>query len=55
MCVLAIIENPDEMPHNAAFHLGLYCLLKQNQSSENKIQYFFLCVGGGGWGLGGWG
>ena len=21
-------ENPDEMPHNAAFHPNLYCLLK---------------------------
>ena len=21
---------PDEMPHNAAFHQGLHCLLRQN-------------------------
>ena len=29
----AISEDPDEMPHNAAFHQGLHCLLRQNQSS----------------------
>ena len=22
-------ENPDEMPHNAAFHQGQHCLLRQ--------------------------
>ena len=27
------------MPHNAAFHRGLLCLLRQNQSSEILIQY----------------
>ena len=26
--VLAYSVDPDEMPHNAAFHLGLHCLLK---------------------------
>ena len=26
--VLANSEDPDEMPHNVAFHLGLYCLPK---------------------------
>ena len=25
-------EVPDEMQHNAAFHQGLHCLLRQNQS-----------------------
>ena len=25
--VLANSVDPDEMPHNAVFHLGLYCLL----------------------------
>ena len=26
-------EDPDEMPHNAAFHQGLHCLLRQNQKT----------------------
>ena len=26
--VQANSANPDEMPHHAAFHLGLHCLLK---------------------------
>ena len=34
-------EDPDEMPHNAAFHQGLHCLLKQIRFSE-KIQYVLL-------------
>ena len=25
---MANSEDPDEMPHNAAFHQGLHCLLK---------------------------
>ena len=32
-------EDPDEMPHNAAFHQGLQCLLRQIQSSEKEIKY----------------
>ena len=36
---LANSEDPDEMLHNAAFHQGLHCLLRQNQS-EKAIQYF---------------
>ena len=32
-------EDPDEMPHNAAFHLGLHCLLRQNQSPEKEIYF----------------
>ena len=27
---LANSEDPDEMPHNAAFHRGLHCLPRQN-------------------------
>ena len=27
---LANSEDPDEMPHKAAFHEGLHCLLKKN-------------------------
>ena len=33
-------EDPDEMLHNAAFHQGLHCLLRQNLSSVKEIQYF---------------
>ena len=29
-------EEPDEMPHDAAFHQGLHCLLWQNRSSEKE-------------------
>ena len=29
---LANNEDPDEMQKNAAFHLGLHCLLRQNTS-----------------------
>ena len=36
MRTLANGENPDEMPHNAAFHQGLSCLLRQNPSSEKE-------------------
>ena len=32
-------EDPYEMPHKAAFHQGLLCLQKQNQYSEEEIQY----------------
>ena len=41
MGTLTNSEDPDEMPHNAAFHLGLHCLLRQNQSSKNEIHFFF--------------
>ena len=37
---MADSADPDEMPHKAAFHQGLHCLLRQNQSSEKEIQYF---------------
>ena len=33
-CTLANSEDPDEMPHNAAFHLGLHCFAKIKRSSE---------------------
>ena len=32
MGTLANSEDPDEMQHNAAFHLGLHCLLRLKQS-----------------------
>ena len=38
---LVKIEDPDEMPHNAAFHQGLHCLLLQKQSLVKEIH--FLC------------
>ena len=34
MRTLANSEDPDEMPHHAAFHLGLHYLLRQKRSSE---------------------
>ena len=34
--ILTISEDPDEMPHNAAFHQGLHYLLRQNRSSRNN-------------------
>ena len=40
---LANSEDPDEMQHDAAFHLGLHCLLKQNQSFEN-IFFIDICA-----------
>ena len=41
MDALANSEDPDEMLLNAAFHQGLHCLLRQDRSSELKIQFFF--------------
>ena len=41
MRIEANSEGPDEMPHNAAFHQGLHCLLRQKRSSEKEIQYFW--------------
>ena len=38
---MAKSENPDEMPHKAAFHQGLHCLPRQNLSSEKEMQYIF--------------
>ena len=34
---LANNEDPDEMSHNAQFHRGLQCLLRQNPSLEKEI------------------
>ena len=41
---LANSEYPDEMPHYAAFHQGLHCLLRQNQSSEKEIYCFEIII-----------
>ena len=34
MVTLANSEDPDEMPHHAAFHQGMHCFPRQNGSSE---------------------
>ena len=34
MGTLANSENPDEMPHNAAFYQGLHCFLRKNLTSK---------------------
>ena len=39
MCSLANSLDPDEMPHNAAFHQGLCCLLQQKWSSKKEKKY----------------
>ena len=47
MGTLANSKDPDEMQHNGAFHLGLYCLVRLKQSSvtetyhnlENPLKY----------------
>ena len=36
---LANNEDPDEMPHNVAFHQSLHCLLIQEESSDKEIQF----------------
>ena len=42
------IEDPDEMPHNAAFHQGLHCLLRLKRSSDKTynifLELFFYCI-----------
>ena len=32
-------EDPDEMQHGAAFHLGLHCLLRLKQHSGTEIHH----------------
>ena len=39
MGTLANSEDQDEMQHNAAFHLGLHCVLRLKQSSGTKIHH----------------
>ena len=43
MDTLANSEDPDEMPHNAAFHQGLHCLLRRNQSSNTIFLKIIIC------------
>ena len=40
MRTLVNSADPDEMPHNAAFHQDFHCLLRQKRSSEKEIHYF---------------
>ena len=37
--ILANSDNPDTMPHDAAFHQGLHRLLIQKRSSKKEIQF----------------
>ena len=37
MGTLGNSKDPDEMPHQGAFHQGLHCLLKQNRPSGKEI------------------
>ena len=39
MDTLANSEDIDEMQHNAAFHVGLHCLLRLKQSSGKKFNF----------------
>ena len=39
MGTFANSEEPDEMQHNAAFHQGLYCLLRLKRSSVTEIHH----------------
>ena len=34
-------EDAEEMPHYAAFHQCLHCLLSQKQSLEKEIQFIW--------------
>ena len=33
-------KDPDEMPHNAAYHQGLRCLSRKTRSSEKNTFFF---------------
>ena len=37
MGTFANSEDPDDMTLNAAFHQGLHCLVRHNQSTEKVI------------------
>ena len=41
MGTLANSEVPGEMPHNAAFHLGLHCFAKSKMTFREINIYFF--------------
>ena len=37
-------EDPDESQHNAAFQLGLHCLLEPKESSDKEIQFYLKII-----------
>ena len=39
MGTLANSEDPDEMQHDAAFHLGLHCLLRLKQPPRTEVHH----------------
>ena len=43
MCIGTVTNSgdPDERPQNVAFHQSPRCLLRQKQSSEKEIQFYF--------------
>ena len=43
MGTLANSEDPDEMPHSVAFHLGLNYLLRQNIKKNNIVLEIITC------------
>ena len=44
MCTFANSEDPDEMPHDVAFHQDLHYFLRHKQSSEKKKHTFYLKI-----------
>ena len=43
MCTLTNNEDSYEMLHYAAFHLGLHCLVRQNNILRNKYIVMIAC------------
>ena len=41
MGTLEISEDPDEMQHKAAFHLGLHCSLRLKKNFRDKNASFY--------------
>ena len=44
MGTLTKSEDPDEMPHDVVFHLGLYCFLRQKRSSKKKYTFYLKII-----------
>ena len=44
MSTLANSEDPDEMPHYAAFHHSLHYLLGQKRSSGTETQFYLKII-----------
>ena len=42
MCTFTNSEDPDEMPHNAAFHQGLHCLLMKKKTPKTFSENYNL-------------